>query len=301
MLPAPICDVYHPHAGLAAEAIREGHLKHAGHIAQIASKLGNRLNQRRQLFAKAENYLLKSRQPPVVLCLSEYVKQTVRRYYDLPENRLATLFNAVDLTRFDPTLRDRKKDRRDLKIEGNQTAALMVAQDFARKGLKQTIQAMQKIGDRDLHLFVIGRDNAAPYERQAKDAGIAGQIHFAGQVADPRPYYNAADFLVLPTSHDPCSLAVLESLAMGLPVISTVFNGACEIMENSKHGFVLEDPKDSDALANAMTQLLNPAARAAMREACLSLRPKLSFDSHLDRLLAIYASCKSFSQTSTAR
>jgi len=118
-------------------------------------------------------------------------------------------------------------------------------------------------------------------------------VVFAGKTDDPVSFYRAADFFLLPTRHDPCSLVVLEALAMGLPVISTVFNGACEIMTSGQHGFVLPDPSDIDAIAEAMRNLLDPQARATMSDACLMLRPRLAYEHHLDELLKIYTAAKS--------
>jgi UDP-glucose:(heptosyl)LPS alpha-1,3-glucosyltransferase len=115
---------------------------------------------------------------------------------------------------------------------------------------------------------------------------------FAGAVEEPYTVYRAADFFVLPTRHDPCSLVVLEALAMGLPVISTVFNGASEVMVPGEHGFVLKDPADVDALAAAMRRMLDPENRRAMSNACLHLRPALSYEHHLDQLLALYQGAK---------
>jgi glycosyltransferase involved in cell wall biosynthesis len=83
-------------------------------------------------------------------------------------------------------------------------------------------------------------------------------------------------------------MVVLEALAMGLPAISTVFNGACEIMNDGEHGFVLANPADVPALTEAMGRLMDPIARQRMHEACLALRPNLSFDAHMDRLEEIY-------------
>jgi len=151
------------------------------------------------------------------------------------------------------------------------------------------IEGLAAVGDPRLLLLVAGKDDPRRYERLAADLNVAGQVRFLGPVSDMRPLYAAADFFVLPTRHDPCSLVVLESLAMGLPVISTVFNGACEIMESGRHGEVLADPADIPALSAAMRWLLDGPTRAQMREACLALRGKLSFDTHVDRLLGIYA------------
>ena len=79
---------------------------------------------------------------------------------------------------------------------------------------------------------------------------------------------------------------------MGLPVISTVFNGACEIMTSAQHGFVLPDPSDVDAIAEAMRKLLDPQVRQTISDACLALRPCLAYEHHLDQLLQIYTTAK---------
>ena len=291
MLPVRRCDVYHPHAGIAAEAVERGHLKHEGAVAQIAARVGNRMNLRRQKFAAVERALLEGNEPPIVLCLSEYVKKEVTAHYPLPADRLATLFNAVDLKKFDPDARPEARDevRRRLGIADDDVMALMIAQDFARKGLAVAIEAVAKCADSRLKLVVVGRDDPSAYQRQAEAAGISKQVIFAGPTDDPYSFYRAADFFVLPTRHDPCSLAVLEALAMGLPVISTRFNGACEIMQSGKHGFVLENPTDTDALAAAIKSLSGAKPRSEMGRACRELRNRLSYNFHVDQLLEIYS------------
>ena len=104
-----------------------------------------------------------------------------------------------------------------------------------------------------------------------------------------RPRFTAhADFFVLPTRHDPCSLVVLEALAMGLPVISTRFNGACEIMTDGVHGFVLNDPADVAALADAMREDARPPAPGGDVPGVPRVRPKLSYENHLRVLTEIY-------------
>jgi len=79
MLPVRRCDVYHPHAGIAADAVRTGHLKHASRLTRAAAAFFNRTNLKRGWFARVERALLESQRPPLVLCLSDYVKETVRR------------------------------------------------------------------------------------------------------------------------------------------------------------------------------------------------------------------------------
>jgi UDP-glucose:(heptosyl)LPS alpha-1,3-glucosyltransferase len=290
MLPVRQCDIYHPHAGIAAEAVRSGHLKYEGPMMQVVSQMANRMNLKRRRFAAIERALLTGAQPPIVLCLSEYTKQSLIRHHDVPSTRLKTLFNAIDLVRFDPTVRPAAgtEIRARWEIAHDRIVALMIAQDFHRKGLAEAIGALAAAKDDRLALLVVGKQNPASYRRLAERLGVADRVIFAGTTDDPYAYYRAADFFILPTRHDPCSLVVLEALAMGLPVISTIFNGACEIMENQKQGFVLSDPADLNASAHAMKSMLDDASRAAMARECLALRPRLAYDRHLDDLLATY-------------
>ena len=292
MLPVPRCDIYHPHAGIAVEAVESGHLKHASAVKQALAKVATRLNARRMKFAAVERELLTGSQPPVVLCLSEYIKGVVRKQYALPEEKLATLFNAVDLRKFDPEGRpgSLKDVRRRLGIGEDRVVALMIAQDFARKGLMEAIEALALVKDERLVLLVVGKQQPDKYQDRARRLKGGDRVVFAGGTKDPWAFYREADFFVLPTRHDPCSLVVLEALAMGVPVISTVFNGACEIMRDGREGFVLKDPGDVALLAVAMSKLMDDHFRAGMSRACLELRPALAYEKHVERLLQIYGS-----------
>ncbi len=279
MLPVRQCDIYHPHAGLAAAQAR---------------RTGKRMlfAPRRRTMARVERDLLTGTRPPIVLSLSNYVKKEIVIHYPtLPADRLATLFNAVDLERFRPrqatgVIRDQ--------LPRGAVVGLFIGKDYVRKGLAEAVSALGK-------LQMPGSQSGSPAlaivgHEDVRKLGLSlppGVTVLAfPSTTDPLAYYADADFFVLPTRHDPCSLVVLEALAMGLPVISTRFNGATEIMTDGVHGFILNDPGDLDALASAMREMMDPDRRAAMRAACISLRPQLSYEQHLDKLESIYTAAR---------
>lgn len=264
MLPVPGCDLYHPHAGVAVEAAR---------------KWDAVLNPRRRAITRVERALLADPCGPLVLCSSDYVKRLVRQHYRLPDKRLVRLFNAVDLARFIPG---------EGRPPSHWVNALLIAQDYERKGLRHAIEALAKANDPRLRLLVVGDQDPAAYARLARELGVEERIVFHPPTVSPQEFYQQADFLVLPTRYDPCSLVVLEALAMGLPVISTVFNGACEAMADGTHGFILKDPADVATLADAMRTLCDDDHRREMSQACLALRPALAYEHHLDELIRIY-------------
>ena len=290
---APVrrCDFYHPQAGLAAEALASGHLKYDG-LRRPLDRLATRLNRKRQFVAGVERQLLTSPQAPTLLCVSDMVRRTGRQHFPaLPEEKLVTLFNAVDPDRFDPDARPQAGQdvRRQFGIGQDKVVALVVAQDFKRKGLRPAIEAIAQVRDDRLVLLVVGKPDPRPYKQLAERLGVSRRVVFAGPTADTYGFYRAGDFFVLPTYHDPCSLVVLEALAMGLPTVTTAQNGACEVIEEGRHGHVLDDPSDAAGIARAMGKLLDDGARRAASAACLALRPQLSYERHLEQLEGLYA------------
>ncbi len=274
MLPVRRCDLYHPHAGIAAA------------FPTIRKKLESLFNPRRLLFAHIEKKLLAGPAPlPRVLCLSQAMRNEMKQIYALSDERLPILFNAVDLKKFAPSRRPERADR-------NRVNALIIANDFLRKGVHAAVFAMGRLrAETNLHLTVVGRDETVVTMKMlAQRQGVVNRVHFVGPSRDPRPHYESSDFFVLPTAHDPCSLVVLESLAMGLPVITTRINGASEVMHDGEEGFIIDSQADDAALADRMKQLLDQGNRERMARACLALRPKLSYETHLNDLLGIYES-----------
>ena len=118
----------------------------------------------------------------------------------------------------------------------------------------------------------------------ARRLGVFDRVTFHGFVDDVRPFFFGADAFVLPTFHDACSLAVGEAWACGLPVITTRFNGAAELMTSGVHGWVLNDPRDSRELARRMESLLEPGLRNTMSAAARELGSGQSLENNFARI-----------------
>ncbi|WP_060904078.1 glycosyltransferase, partial [Streptomyces europaeiscabiei] len=87
-------------------------------------------------------------------------------------------------------------------------------------------------------------------------------VLFAGGVADPVPWYQAADLVVLPARWEGMALAPLEAMACGRPVVLTDVDGARESLPPGQEPVPVEDPA---ALAGAVARLLrDPLLRESL-------------------------------------
>ncbi|PZH14929.1 glycosyltransferase family 1 protein [Streptomyces sp. NTH33] len=90
-------------------------------------------------------------------------------------------------------------------------------------------------------------------------------VLFAGAVADARPWYRAADLVVLPSRWEGMALAPLEAMACGRPVVVTDVDGARESLPSSFTDRCLVPPENPAVLAGALTGLLlDPPLRASL-------------------------------------
>src|SRR4030043_175219 len=186
-----------------------------------------------------------------IVAISDMVKQDVVHWYGVPEDRISVVYNGVDTERFHPRNRQHREEIRRRHGIGDEFVILFVSNNFRMKGLVYLIKALAEIKKFDptsYKCLVLGRDRKAPYVRLAEKLGISQEVIFAGSTDEPEKYYGAADLLVHPTFYDACSLTVLEALASGLPVITTVLNGAAGTITDGKEGFVISDPRDDQKL-----------------------------------------------------
>jgi glycosyltransferase involved in cell wall biosynthesis len=153
--------------------------------------------------------------------------------------------------------------------------------DHWGKGHKELFTAMAQIRERHpVHALIVGGGRRAGEVRQlAESLGLAGEVHFLGQRQDVPDLLNAMDIFVLPSYSEGVSLALLEAMAAGKPVIATAVGGLPEVVEHEKTGLLIP-PRDAGALAAALTRLLaDPAwARQLAEHARRHVREHYSLD-----------------------
>jgi UDP-glucose:(heptosyl)LPS alpha-1,3-glucosyltransferase len=238
-----------------------------------------------------ENAPYRSNPLPRIVAISDMVKQDMMRWYRIPSERIAVIYNGVDVERFHPRNRQFRPEVRRRHGVGEELLILFVSNNFRMKGLGYLLQALALLKQEDspaVKLLILGRDHSAPYLRIAGKLGVSDEVIFAGSTKEPEKYYGAADLLVHPTFYDACSLTVLEALASGLPVITSLSNGASGLVRHGEEGWLLEDPGDVDGLRKGIQRFFDEEFRQKAGDLARKKAEAHSEKANFDQMIRIF-------------
>jgi UDP-glucose:(heptosyl)LPS alpha-1,3-glucosyltransferase len=284
-------DILYPQGGLHAASAAHNLLKHPPGWQRFIARSLKAIDPASRSFRELERKQYLSEKRPIIVVNSRMVQRHFEEYYDVPPSDVNVVPSAIDPDRFAAEDRPRRRfaERERWAVADDEPVGLFVAMNYRLKGLAPLIHALTYVPKQSrFRLAVVGGAKYARYERLARRLGVAERVRFLGFRANPRDAYFAADFLVHPTFYDPCSLVVLEALSCGLPVITTRYNGASELMSPPKEGLVIDDPHDHRSLGEALTKLLDSETRSACAAAARQTARRWTFEQHYQQLLKLF-------------
>jgi UDP-glucose:(heptosyl)LPS alpha-1,3-glucosyltransferase len=284
-------DILYPQGGLHAASAAHNRLKFSNGGERTLAAIGKWFDPAAWSFARLERKQYIGPNRPLVIVNSRMVQRHFEEFYSISKESVRVVYSAIDAQRFaaEDRLKRRHEERQRWGASPDDTVGLFVAMNYRLKGLAPLVRAAARVPrDRPFKLAVVGHPKFGAYRRLAARLGVADRIAFLGHRGDPKDAYFAADFLVHPTFYDPCSLVALEALACGLPVITSRFNGAAELLTPPADGLVIDDPHDAAALAGAMSRMLDRGYRASAAQAARQTGNRWTFDQHYRALLDVF-------------
>jgi 1,2-diacylglycerol 3-alpha-glucosyltransferase len=179
--------------------------------------------------------------------------------------------NGVDTNRFRPDPdTDRIGIRRTYNLSPDHTLFLYVGRLDGEKGLDTLLDAVSILPGDDFQLAIGGHGLYEPaLRKQAQALGLEGRVVFIGFVEpDQLPaLYNSADIFVMPSPQELQSIATLEAMACGKPILAANGRALPELVEPDVNGYLFQPAQPEDA-ARKMHQLMEEAEKwSAMGQA----------------------------------
>lgn len=186
-----------------------------------------------------------------VVCVSDWQREMLRTY-GLPAEKMTTIHNGVDLSRF------ANASSADLPGPADVPAMVQIANVMPDKDYDTLLSAAALLRRRGVsfRLLLVGREtDAAPMRARIAEGGLTDCVFPLGPRNDVPNLLAASELLVLSTRSEVFNVAVLEAMAAGRAVIVSDVPGFAEMFVDGREGLKVL-PGDPAALADAMERLL---------------------------------------------
>lgn len=180
------------------------------------------------------------------------------RQAGIGSDRISVIHNAIELPEEKPVRSGHSPLREELGLPQDTVLVGTVARLHPVKGHVYLMQAIRELSQQypDVHyVWVGGGEIRGELEEQVRQAGLRGVIHFLGVRKDVPELLPQLDLFVLPSISEGLSVAILEAMAAGVPVVATAVGGSPEILADQVDG-LLVPAKAPWALAQAISNAL---------------------------------------------
>ena len=209
-----------------------------------------------RLFAAVERFLALITDR--IVTLTERGKWEHVRFKVAGPEKFVVVHSGVDLGPFLEVGADPGRTKEDLGIAPEDRVVGSLGRLVPIKGHRYLIEAAGLVLSRFRNVtFLLAGEGPLRRELEAlaEGLGIAHKVVFAGHRDDEAEVISAMDIFVLPSLNEGMGRVLVEAMAEGKPIVATSVGGVPEVVEHGRTG-LLVPPKDPDALAGAISELL---------------------------------------------
>lgn len=196
------------------------------------------------------------------VAISETVKQYATSQLKISPTKIEVIYNAVDIDKFTGISVDRKLLLKKLGIPDGRKIVTTIGRVTEQKGHSYLIEAAEEVLKElpNVHFLIVGDELAQPdlskdLKKKVKTKKLQDNILFAGVRTDIPEILSITDIFVLPSLWEGLPVALLETMAAGIPIIATSVGSNPEIVTDGVNGFLVP-PRDSFTLEKRIKELL---------------------------------------------
>ena len=150
--------------------------------------------------------------------------------------------------------------RKELGLSENAFLILSVGELNRNKNHRVILHALAILNDPDIHYLLCGKGGLAEeLKLLASSLGLSDRVHFMGYRSDLADFYAQADLFALPSYREGVSVASLEAMYFGLPLVTSRVRGSSDYLQEGISGF-LRDAGDARGFAEAIRRLKTDTA-----------------------------------------
>ena len=195
-----------------------------------------------------------------VITITDFTRRYLIETYNIPTEKVALIYQGTDTERFQHTESAWKEAQNRYPLPGDASPILGSIGSFEpRKGHPVLFEALEELVNSSLpnaHLMMVGDGpDETMLKERVKTLGLERNVSFFPFTDEPNYIFERLDITVLPSLYkEGLPNVLLESMSMGVPVVSSNIGGVSEIVIDGETGDKVE-PGDKAALADALKKV----------------------------------------------
>ena len=227
----------------------------------------------------------------LLICMAPSERELAVRARIIAPGRALVVPTGVDVRRFHPGA-DCSALREELGISRQHRLVGAVGSLVPQKGHRFLVEAAAMVIEQMPHTsFIIAGDGPLRDELQARVAelGLGRRFQLLGMRDDVPRVLSSLDLFVMPSLWEGLPYALLEAMAVGVPVVATRIPGLVDLVEQARTGW-LAPARSAEGLAEAILRALNdPGLSAMMAETARArILAEHTRERMLEQLAAVY-------------
>lgn len=224
-----------------------------------------------------------------VICVSEYIKETIIDTIGDPKNLLVR-YNPIDEKLI---CKMAAKKVTDIPEKSDVIRFVSVGRLHYQKGYDMLLTACKKLKDEGYHfeVYIIGwgetDEDFNQLEEQRKQLGLS-MVRFMGYRENPYPYLKSADWFISSSRYEGYSLVSQEAAILDVPIIATNCSGVSELLgEDGRYGIVADI--SIEGIHDKMKMVLDDLSlRDRYCELIKERKSIISFDERIDAIRKLF-------------
>ncbi len=241
------------------------------------------------------HYILKRTHTNIYV--SNHVKNYYLNKYSLSHEKQKTVYNGVSFSKFENLASIKTEFRNELGIDANTILMAMVGNFVHGRDQMTVCRYLKLLHNKgvDFHFVFVGKksdtnqelyDNCVSY---CHEQGIETKVTFAGSRTDVPEILSQLDAFIYSTDHDTFGIAVVEAMAVGIPIFVNDWPVMSEITEQGKYATLYKTKEEEDLLQHFLLFLQNKEQyQTKAKEAAVFVRNHYSIERHIEELNRVY-------------
>jgi len=250
-----ICTVHPPRDGFHCSVFAARCIKDGGLDTHLLSKTGTIVPEYLREFYLPDETINSS-----VISIADFTRRYLIETYNIPTEKVVLIYQGTDTERFRHSDNAWKEAQIRYPLPRNASPILGSIGSFEpRKGhplLFETLEELVNSALPNAHLMMVGDGpDKKMLEKKVRALGLDRNVSFFPFTDEPNYIFERLDITVLPSLYkEGLPNVLLESMSMGVPVVSSKIGGIPEIVKDGETGFMVE-PGDKSALAEAVKKM----------------------------------------------